>query len=148
MTFRPNVAALIRHKNKFVACCRTDFTTWQCVQGGIEDIDLSPTHAIERELHEELGIDKKHYEIIYQSKFWRRYYFTQEILAKQRFKDNIGQEQLWFLIELQDLKNIRLENSTGEFSRIELVELHELLNSYSKWKKPPFYDFCRELNLL
>ena len=94
--FRANVAALIRYENKYVACGRSDFKTWQCVQGGIEEVDLSPIDAIKRELMEELGLEENSYRILFQSRFWRRYYFTQEILAKNRFQHNLGQEQLWF----------------------------------------------------
>lgn len=149
MVFRSNVAALIRYKDKYVACCRTDYDSWQCVQGGIEPTDISPIHAIKRELQEELGLNESSYKIISQSKFWRRYYFTKEILKKKRFeKENIGQEQLWFLVELLHPKEIQLEKSSGEFNRTELLTLSQLLNSYSVWKKSPFYDFCRELGLL
>ena len=148
MFFRANVAALIRYQDKYIACCRSDYSSWQCVQGGIEPTDISPLHAIKRELQEELGVTPNDYKIIYQSKFWRRYYFTKSILAKKRFKDNIGQEQLWFLVELTDLKSIQLEKSEGEFDRTELFDLPKLLELYSSWKKSPFYDFCRELGLI
>ncbi|MES2614140.1 MAG: NUDIX domain-containing protein [Bdellovibrionota bacterium] len=148
-TLRPNVAALIRFQGSYVACCRSDYnSSWQCVQGGIEPTDTTPRAAIERELQEELGISPKHFKIIYQSQFWRRYYFTKSILAKKRFAHNIGQEQLWFLVEIDDFKNIHLNQSLGEFDKVELLSIPQLLNSYSHWKKSPFHDFCRELGLL
>lgn len=146
--FRANVAALIRYKDKYVGCCRSDYNTWQCVQGGIEPTDASPAAAIERELYEELGIHLNEFKIIHQSSFWRRYFFTKEILARKRFEKNIGQEQMWFLVEITDFNCIQLELAQGEFDCASLFDIQELLNSYSQWKKPPFYDFCRELGIL
>ncbi len=146
--FRANVAALIRCQDKYIACYRMDHKSWQCVQGGIEPTDTSPSNALTRELEEELGVNKNDFKIINQSKFWRRYYFTQDILKNKRFKDNRGQEQLWFLIELHSFDRIHLEKSQGEFARVELFDLPSLLSSYSMWKQAPFYDFCRELGLL
>lgn len=146
--FRINVAALIRCRGQFVGCGRSDYHTWQCVQGGMELTDISPRHAIERELQEELGLSPNDYHIVYQSRFWRRYYFTKKILAKQRFKNNIGQEQLWFLVDLPDFESIQLEKTCKEFDKIKLLSLPQLLNVYSIWKRASFYDFCREMSLL
>jgi putative (di)nucleoside polyphosphate hydrolase len=146
--FRENVAALIRYKNKYLGCFRSDHRTWQNVQGGIEKSDKNPLDAIIRETKEELGVTEKDFKIIYQSIYWRRYFFPKEILKKQRFKGNIGQEQLWFLIELKDYNSIKLEKSAGEFSKVDLFTIQDLMNFYSIWKKPSFYDFCRELDLI
>jgi putative (di)nucleoside polyphosphate hydrolase len=148
MKFRPNVAALIRTQDKFIACCRADYSSWQCVQGGIESTDVSPIAAIQRELDEELGLKLGEYKIISQSKFWRRYYFTKEILAKNRFADNVGQEQMWFLVELTEKHSFQLDGAHGEFSHVEICSLQQLIQQYSQWKRPPFYDFCRELGLI
>ncbi|MBX9839827.1 MAG: NUDIX domain-containing protein, partial [Silvanigrellaceae bacterium] len=121
--FRQNVAALIKFKDKYVACFRSDHSTWQNVQGGIEDSDKSPLKAIIRETKEELGLEENAFKIIYQSKYWRRYFFPKEILKKERFKGNIGQEQLWFLIELKNFNSIHLEKSVGEFQKVDLFEI-------------------------
>jgi putative (di)nucleoside polyphosphate hydrolase len=146
--FRANVAALIRVGEQYLACSRADYQTWQCVQGGIETSDDSPRGAVIRELYEELGILPKDFSIMYQSKFWRRYFFTKQILAKKKSEKNIGQEQLWFLIDLKSLDCIHLEKALGEFDKVSLVSIHELLKLYSPWKKSSFYDFCREMSLI
>jgi len=146
--FRQNVAALIKFKDKYVACFRSDHSTWQNVQGGIEDSDKSPLKAIIRETKEELGLEENDFKIIYQSKYWRRYFFPKEILKKERFKGNIGQEQLWFLIELKNFNSINLEKSVGEFQKVDHFEIERFLETYSKLKKPGFYDFCRELGVI
>ncbi|KAB8028459.1 NUDIX domain-containing protein [Fluviispira multicolorata] len=146
--FRENVAALIKCNNMYLACNRTDHNTWQNVQGGIEESDKSPLHAIIRETIEELGVEEADFKIIYKSKFWRRYYFPKEILNRERFKGNVGQEQLWFLIELKDINKIDLKKSVGEFKKVKLVNIEDFVDIYSQWKIASFYDFCRELNLL
>ncbi len=146
--FRKNVAALIRCNDKYLACFRSDHSKWQNVQGGIEDSDSSPIAAIIRETVEELGIDEQDFKIIYKSKYWRRYFFPKEILKKARFEGNIGQEQLWFLIEIKNINCVHLEKSVGEFQKVDLFTIDKFLELYSEWKKPSFYDFCRELGII
>ncbi|BBH54416.1 NUDIX domain-containing protein [Fluviispira sanaruensis] len=146
--FRENVAALIKCNNMFLACNRTDHNMWQNVQGGVEKFDKSLRHAIIRETVEELGVKEEDFKITYQSKFWRRYYFPKEILKRDRFKGNLGQEQMWFLLELNDIKSIHLEKSAGEFKKVKLLNIGEFLSIYSEWKLASFYDFCREINLI
>ena len=63
-------------------------------------------------------------------------------------RNNIGQEQMWFLVELSDLSCIDLGRSEGEFSRVELVELEQLLANIVAWKLPVMKDFCYEMGLL
>ena len=146
--FRENVAALIKYQDKYLACFRSDHSTWQNVQGGVEKSDKSHSDAIIRETKEELGVKESDFKIIYKSMYWRRYFFPKEILKKERFKGNIGQEQLWFLIELKSFDSIKLEKSLGEFQKVDLFSIEKFISEYSKWKRPAFYDFCRELGLV
>lgn len=146
MRFRHNVGALIRHNNAYLSCCRKDHHTWQSVQGGIESFDSSPKGALIREIDEELGIKKNEFEIVFQSQYWRRYLFTKKILQKN--KNNFGQDQLWFLVELFDKKILHSDQWRHEFAHIEFVSLEEFLNRYAAWKKATVFDFCREINLL
>lgn len=145
--FRKNVAALIICEGKYLGCYRADHHTWQCVQGGMETIDNTPQHAIIREIKEELGVQESDFKVTYQSKFWRRYYFTKDILKQTTRGNHIGQDQLWFLAELNSINSICLEKSHCEFSKVELFDIDFLLKQYSHWKRAPFYDFCREANL-
>lgn len=146
--FRKNVAAIIICQGKYLGCLRSDHNTWQCVQGGMEPTDLSPQDAIIREIQEELGVSKLDFKVTYQSHFWRRYFFTEAILKKNHRGNHIGQDQLWFLVELNKLSNIHLEKSHGEFSEVELFDIAFLLSQYSYWKRAPFYDFCREVGFV
>ncbi len=142
--FRQNVAALVRYKDQYLACCRKDYNTWQTIQGGIELFDASPADALVREMEEELGVKSIDFKIIYQSKLWRRYLFSYKS-ARERHRENAGQDQLWFLIELKDKDVFDFEVVKNEFSHLEWVSLTELINRYALWKKLGVYDFCREI---
>lgn len=149
MTFRRNVAALIKYQNEYLACCRKDYRTWQTVQGGIENFDISPQAALIREMNEELGIQENEFRILAQSRHWRRYHFTKKMFREEKLKNN-GQDQLWFLVELNDKSVVnlnRIKVSHQEFESVEWLPLNDFLNRYAIWKKPAVYDFCRELGL-
>jgi hypothetical protein len=147
--FRENVAALIKYEEKYLACFRADYDSCQNVQGGIEITDHAPLCALNRELQEELGLcDDTAFAVVYQSTCWRRYFFPKNIQKTGRFHKMIGQEQLWFLIDLKSLDAINLGKSSGEFKKVELMNLEKFIKIYSHWKLAPFYDFCRELGLL
>ena len=145
--FRQNVAALLHYKDKYLGCYRACYDSWQTVQGGIEDFDLSPREAMIREMKEELFLDKNNYQIHYQSKYWRRYRFTNNILKRQKKNNYIGQEQMWFLVELFSVDDIDLKKFQSEFDKVELFSFSDFYAKYSPWKKAPFADFCLEVNL-
>lgn len=148
-SFRANVGALVRVGNQFLRCERSNPPgVWQTVQGGIESTDASVRAALVREIQEELGVDEGKVRIIAQSRVWRRYRFPQEVLNQHPERSNIGQEQMWFLVELPALECVDLSRSEGEFSRVELVELELLLANIVSWKLPVLKDFCYEMGLL
>jgi 8-oxo-dGTP pyrophosphatase MutT (NUDIX family) len=147
--WRANVAALIRVGNKFLRCERSQPRgVWQTVQGGIEDSDKSVQHALLRELVEELGVAPESVNIVARSSCWRRYSFPPEVLRAHPERNNVGQEQMWFLVELNHLSAIDLSRSEGEFFQVELVELEKLLANIVSWKLPVVKDFCYEMGLL
>lgn len=147
--FRPNVGALVRIGNLFLRCERSEPRgVWQTVQGGIETTDAHCRDALLRELKEELGVEPSLVEVVGQSRVWRRYRFPQEVLDAHPERNNIGQEQMWFLVELPSLACIDLARSEGEFMRVELVELSVLIGQTVGWKLPVVKDFCYEMGLL
>jgi len=147
--WRANVAALVKVGDKFLRCERSQPRgVWQDRSGGIEESDKSLQDALCRELHEELGVDVAHVKIVARSRSWRRYSFPPEVLRAHPERNNIGQEQMWFLVELGDPSCIDLERSEGEFFRVELVELNQLLANIVAWKLPVMKDFCYEMGLL
>lgn len=147
--FRPNVAALVRVGDKFLRCLRSKPAgVWQTVQGGIEVSDASAKAALLREIREELGVDANQVTVVAQSKVWRRYVFPPEVLRSHPERNNIGQEQLWFLVELPSVSAIALEKSEGEFIKTELVDIKTLVAQMVSWKLPVVKDFCYEMGLL
>lgn len=147
--FRPNVAALIRIGKQFLCCERSEPRgVWQTVQGGVESGDESLEDALLRELREELGVNHAHVKILGQSRYWRRYVFPPEVAKKHPERKNVGQEQMWFVVELPSLDCIDLKQSEGEFVEVKLVELEQFLGQIVAWKLPIVKDFCYEMGLL
>jgi 8-oxo-dGTP pyrophosphatase MutT (NUDIX family) len=148
-TFRPNVAALVRIGDKYLRCLRSKPSgVWQTVQGGIEATDASVRDALLREMNEELGVEPSLVTIVSQSKAWRRYIFPPEFRHSHPERHNLGQEQLWFLVELPSMESIDLGKSAGEFVKAELVDLETLVQQFVAWKLPVVKDFCYEMGLM
>lgn len=143
-TFRLNVAALIRYKDKFLACQTLRHPNWQSVQGGLDKTDESVEAALFRELGEELGAPAQAFKILKRSNYWRRYRFPPEFLVRGK---HCGQEQLWFEVELLSLDAVCLDKSCREFRDTKLIDIDEFLKTYAAWKRAPFVDFCLELGL-
>ena len=129
----------------FLVCKRSDHGFWQCPQGGLEHDDPDPIHGVRRELNEELGIDTKHIQVVYESKIWRRYEFGAK---SPKDKGRKGQQQKWFVCDIPSLDLCSLENSHGEFSELKTMVIESAVSVYAGWKARPFVDFCFELGLL
>jgi len=153
--YRKNVAALIKHNDLFLGCLRSDNHTgshkqpwWQCVQGGVEPFDQTLEDAIKREILEELGVPYEKIQIKIQSKSWGRYEFTKDLMLGNDKSMYQGQEQMWFLIHLEDPSFIHLPNTDFVFSQVKWMNIRELLEKYPPWKKQPLEDFCHEIGIL
>jgi putative (di)nucleoside polyphosphate hydrolase len=100
--YRPNVAALmVNADGNLLICERTGVPgAWQFPQGGV-DAGESMEEALFREVQEEIGIGKSHYEIIDQRDGYR-YLYPPDVRAKKvRKHGNHGQEQTYFLCKLK-----------------------------------------------
>lgn len=166
--YRLNVAALVRVpcvKNagipsggnaagdavgpyEYLLCKRADHDAWQCPQGGLELSDGSPALGLLRELNEELGILPEHVRIVHESKCWRRYSFQFPKSGDEGPPVRKGQQQKWFLCEINALNLCDLSRSYGEFNELCLFSQQDMVERYATWKAGPFLDFCRELGLL
>lgn len=147
--FRSNVAALIKVGSQYLCCERSEPRgVWQTVQGGVETLDTSLEQALLREMHEELGVSANHIRVLGRSRYWRRYEFPPEVIQKHPERKNVGQEQMWFVVEIPSTECIDLQRSEGEFVRVELVELEQFLAQIVSWKLPIVKDFCYEMGLL
>ncbi|MDP4720004.1 MAG: RNA pyrophosphohydrolase [Akkermansiaceae bacterium] len=101
--YRPNVAALVINRaGNLLICERSNFPgAWQFPQGGV-DKGESVEEALYREVREEIGLKKNHYEILgFRSGY--RYLYPEDVRAKKVKKHgNHGQEQTYFLCSLKD----------------------------------------------
>lgn len=134
--YRLNVAAIIvssqyPHVCEFFIAERSDLkNVWQFPQGGI-DAGESPRVALVRELEEEIGT--KDIEILAECPMWLQYDFPESVMDKMR--PYAGQQQKYFLVKLKPFANINLETEKPEFSRYEFVDLENLLQKVTKFKK-------------
>lgn len=102
-TFRPNVAALVVNSaGNLLICERSNLPgAWQFPQGGV-DKGESDLQALFREVREEIGLKKDHYEIL-RSRGGYRYLYPEDIREKKLKKHgNHGQVQTYFLCKLRD----------------------------------------------
>ncbi len=144
--FRPCVVAVIQNdKGELLAGERADHSgSWQLPQGGIDEGE-TPTQAVMRELHEEIGCDEL--EILVHHEEWIRYKFPEEF-AKGRMGHFAGQEQQWFLLKFKPGAEPRLELSEGEFRALKWVSAKELLEGIVWWKKDAYASGFKAFDLL
>jgi putative (di)nucleoside polyphosphate hydrolase len=115
--YRPNVAALMINANGNLLICERSTIpgAWQFPQGGVdfgEDIE----QALYREIREEIGLRKEHYEIL-QRKVGYRYLYPADVRSKKIQKHgNHGQEQTYFLCKVRsDAPEIDVNQTPREF---------------------------------
>ena len=134
--YRLNVAAIIvspkyPHICEFFIAERSDLkNVWQFPQGGIDEGE-SPKDALFRELKEEIGTND--IQILAEYPEWVAYDFPSIIQDKMR--PYAGQQQKYFLVKLKPFANINLDTEKPEFLRYEFVDLANLLQKATKFKK-------------
>jgi len=137
--YRPNVAAIIvasdyPKKTKIMIAERSDIGgVWQFPQGGI-DKGESSEEALLRELEEEIGTNKV--EVIAKYPKWISYDFPERVA--KRMKPWKGQKQRYYLVRLKKKAVINLETKHPEFIDHKFVELDELFEHISHFKKPVY----------
>lgn len=115
--FRPNVGIILANATGQVLWAkRIGHDAWQFPQGGIHTGE-SPTDAMYRELHEEVGLLPEHVSILAQTRGWLRYRLPRRFIRQNQQPVCIGQKQKWFLLHLHaDTSLIRLDaNHPAEF---------------------------------
>jgi 8-oxo-dGTP pyrophosphatase MutT (NUDIX family) len=154
LAFRNNVAALIlvgeENPPRVLACERAEGGGWQSVQGGVEPNDSDLEAAIVREIGEEIGVAPSDVTIEGRSRYWRRYRFPPEVVArwKRPTHGHAGQEQMWFLARIASTEVADLSRSQGEFCSLRTLSPRELVDAYVLWKRACVLDFCMEMGLL
>ena len=115
--YRPNVAALMVNEHGNLLICER-FTipgAWQFPQGGV-DLGEDTAEALYREIREEIGLSKEHYDIL-NRKDGYRYLYPSDVRSKKIQKHgNHGQEQTYFLCKVKsDAPEIDVNQTPREF---------------------------------
>ena len=98
--YRPNVGIiLINAKNQVFWGKRIRQDAWQFPQGGIQHGE-TPEQAMYRELHEEVGLQSCHVQILGRTRDWMRYEVPQTWVKRESRGNYKGQKQIWFLLRL------------------------------------------------
>ncbi|CAM3631612.1 MULTISPECIES: RNA pyrophosphohydrolase [Helicobacter] len=138
-TYRPNVAAIILSPKYPLTCelfiaSRTDIkNAWQFPQGGIDKSE-TPKEALFRELKEEIGTNKV--DIIAEYPEWISYDFPPQVVKKMYPYD--GQIQKYFLVRLQEQREIDIDTEKPEFDAYKFVGVNDLFNHITYFKRPVY----------
>ncbi|MEK9157343.1 MAG: NUDIX domain-containing protein [Patescibacteria group bacterium] len=129
--FRPNAAVIITNSKKEILLCERGFPgyaehTVQTVQGGIDEGE-TPREAAEREMMEELGVEKESFEIIDELEETFSYEWPEESQARYPGNPYVGQEQHFFLAMLHDAIEFNLDAHHREFDAVRWGSATELL---------------------
>lgn len=135
MKFRKAIGTIILNsKNQIIVFQRSDFPdSWQGPEGGIEDKETI-LDALYRELYEEVGLEKKDFDIVATRDEPFRYFLDKE--AKNKFGID-GQEKYFFIIKLKDDNfKFKFDNKKDE---IEFLNYKVLENNKDMLKTVPLF---------
>lgn len=145
--FRANVGIILCNQDNHVLWARRvgQQDAWQFPQGGIR-ANESPEQALYRELHEEIGLQQEHVEIIATSNDWLRYRLPEHLIRHERKPLCIGQKQRWFLLRLQGGDHhIRLDISARpEFDHWLWVDFWHPLKEVVSFKRDVYESALKE----
>ena len=105
--------------------------SWQFPQGGIKRNE-TPEEALYRELHEEVGLEPQHVEIIGCTQGWLRYRLPKRFIRFHSKPICIGQKQRWFMLRLV---------ADDEVVRLDLSEKPE----FEEWRWVDYWLPLREI---
>ncbi len=98
--FRPNVGIILLNQRSQVFWGKRIRThSWQFPQGGI-DRGENPEQAMFRELHEEVGLQPQHVQVLARTRDWLRYEVPDRFIRRDARGHYKGQKQIWFLLQL------------------------------------------------
>jgi putative (di)nucleoside polyphosphate hydrolase len=152
--YRPNVAILITDgAGRVLICERIDgvFSAQvQTVQGGVDHGETAREAAV-REVREEVGLKPEQFTIIAEQAEKFRYEWPEDY--KARFPPGIvdefvGQEQMFFLAQVEPDVEFNLETHHPEFSRVWWGSPQDLVDQCWEVKRPGIAKALRDFGLL
>jgi putative (di)nucleoside polyphosphate hydrolase len=148
--YRPNVGiVLCNADNRVFWARRFGRDGWQFPQGGILAHE-SPEQALYRELHEEVGLEPQHVQIIGRTRDWLHYDIPRQFLRAPRTGPFRGQKQIWFLLRfLAEERTVRLDASARpEFDDWRWVDYWTPLSQIVDFKRGVYEQALTELEPL
>lgn len=148
--FRPNVGIMLTNERGQLLWARRigGRDAWQFPQGGISAGE-SPTEALYRELHEEVGLTPDAVEVLGSTKGWLRYRLPARFVREGQKPLCIGQKQKWYLLRLlEDDTAVQLDlNDKPEFDQWQWVSYWYPLNQVISFKREVYRRAMKELAL-
>ena len=146
--FRPNVGIMLANaRGEVLWARRIGQNGWQFPQGGIND-EESPEEALYRELHEEIGLQPDHVELLACTRGWLRYRLPDRLVRrKETGPICIGQKQKWFLLRmLADDGAVRMDlGDKAEFDHWRWVSYWYPLGQVVSFKREVYRRAMKEL---
>jgi putative (di)nucleoside polyphosphate hydrolase len=137
--FRAGVGTVIYNERGEVAFFRRSkypIGVWQFQQGGI-DIGETVEIALWRELQEEVGLGKAHFEAIDQYPTWLAYADPNALM--NNYKDRMGQTHQWFFLKLNKGMKIDVKRASDrEFDDMKWMSFEAAIAETDNFKKPVY----------
>jgi putative (di)nucleoside polyphosphate hydrolase len=148
--FRANVGIILcNHDNHLLWARRIGQNAWQFPQGGIRENE-TPEQALYRELHEEVGLQEQHVEIVGVTHDWLHYHLPRQLIRHDRQPLCIGQKQRWFLLRLLgEDRDVCLDTCPKpEFDHWRWVDYWHPLSEVVSFKREVYENALKELEPL
>jgi len=114
---------------------------WQMPQGGIDEGE-TPQEAAWRELEEEVGT--RDAVLIAESSAWIKYDLPAELIEEFWGGKYLGQQQKWFLMQIQSEENINIHTKNPEFSNWKWLDPQALPEVIVPFKKTLYQNVLKE----
>lgn len=145
--YRPNIGIILANDAAQVLWARRcGQDGWQFPQGGIKFRE-SPEAALFRELHEEVGLEPNHVEVIGRTRDWLRYEIPRQFVRPSQSGVFKGQKQIWFLLRFKgDERDVRLDLSASpEFDAWRWIDYWGPLDQIVEFKRQVYRAALTEL---